>query len=194
MICKSWHLCIPPLLMLLDDIYPFIRARGLRVLIDILSKTPANVLQQTGLDEVFEDTVIPTLLFLPNTTPLEESLRVLKPAYLVLFKLGQVRFPTKSHQPNRMKFLDMIMRQGILQGFLHSRDNIAIVELLLTQLVTLIESMGIHAVKHLKVGILRPYRYLLTLIDHIVGLDSNFIKRPDGSFRSFTSRSPPKCR
>jgi hypothetical protein len=193
MIYKSWHLCIPPLLMLLDDTSPFVRARGLQILIDILSKTPAKVLRQTGLDEVFEDTVIPTLLFLPDTTPLEDSLRLLKPAYLVLFKLGQVRFPTKRDQPNRMKFLDRIMRQGILQGFLHSRDNIAIVELLLTQLVKLIEGMGIHAIKHLKVGILSPYRSLLTPIDHVVGLGSNFIQHPHGSFRSFTSRSPPKC-
>lgn len=189
MVQKCWHLCIPPLLVLLDDTSPFVRARGLQVLMDILSKTPAKVLQQTGLDEVFEDTVIPTLLFLPNTTPLEESLQVLKPAYLALFKLGQVRFPTKKDQPNRMKFLDRIMRQGILQGFLHSRDNIAIVKLLLTQLVTLIEGMGIHAVKHLKVGTICPYRSLLILIDRTVGLGSNFIKHLHRSFRSFTSRS-----
>lgn len=156
MIYKSWHLCIPPLLILLDDSSSFVRARGLQVLIDMLSKTPSKVLQQTGLDEVFEDTVIPTLLFLPNTTPLNESLQLLKPAYVALLKLGQVRFPSKSDQANKMKFLDRIMRQGIVQGYLHSRDNTAIVELLLTQLVPLVEGMGIHAVKHLKVGIYAP--------------------------------------
>ena len=194
MIHKSWHLCIPPLLILLDDTSPAVRVRGLQVLIDILSKTPAKVLQQTGLDEVFEDTVIPILLLLPNTTPIEESLRVLKPAYQALFKLGQVRFPTRRDQSNRMKFLDRIMRQGVLQGLLHSRHNIATIELLLTQLVTLIEGMGINAVKHLKVGILRPSMSLLILIDLILGSDSYFTEHPHGSFRYFTSRPYSKCR
>lgn len=50
-----------------------------------------------------------------------------------------------------MKILDRIMRQGVLQGFMHSGDNVRIAELLVKEITTLFDSMGIHAVKYLKV-------------------------------------------
>lgn len=151
MICNTWHLCIPPLLTLLDDTSTFIRARGLLVLHEMLDKIPTRVLQQTGLGEVFEDAVMPTLLFLPSLTPVEDSIMVLKPAYAALFQLGEVRFPTREERYDKMRFFDRIMRQGVLQAFLHSRENTKIAELLLHELITLVQRMGIHAVKHLKV-------------------------------------------
>src|ERR1700726_550864 len=61
---KNWHLCIPPLLTLLDDPSTVVRVRGLRILSDLLKRIPSKILQQTGLAEVFEDAVMPTLLFL----------------------------------------------------------------------------------------------------------------------------------
>ncbi len=129
-----------------------IRARGLLILKDLLGKVPAKVLLQTGLGEVFEDAVMPTLLFLPALTPVEESLQVLKPAYSALFTLGEVRFPGNEDQAAKMKFLDRIMRHGVLQGLSHARDHVKVVELLLDEMNTLINSMGLHAVKHLKVS------------------------------------------
>jgi hypothetical protein len=125
--------------------------RGLRILNDLLSKTPAKFLEWTGLGEVFEDAVMPTLLFLPSLTPVEDSLELLRAAYAVLLKLGDTLFPTDELRPSKLKLLDRIMRQGVLQGFLHSRDNVRVSQLLIEEADTLICRMGIHAVKHLKV-------------------------------------------
>src|SRR5271167_1497299 len=112
MIYKSWHLCIPPLLTLVDDPSTPIRVRGLAILLDLLSKTPPNVLNQTGLGEVFEDAVMPTLHFLPSLTPTGDSLKLLKPAYAVLLKLGEIQFPARGDQHKRLRLLDRVMREG----------------------------------------------------------------------------------
>jgi hypothetical protein len=149
---QNWHLCIPPLLTLLDDPSTVVRVRGLHILSDLLRRMPSKVLQQTGLGEVFEDAVMPTLLFLPELTPVEESVSLLTSAYSALSSLGEVRYPNKEERSNKMKFLDRIMRQGVLQGFIHSGDNVRIAELLVKEVATLFDSMGIHAVKYLKVS------------------------------------------
>jgi len=150
MIHTYWHLFIPPLLTLLDDPSTIVRVRGLHILREILDRIPPKVLQQAGLGEVFEDAVMPTLLFLPTLTPVEESLSLLTSAYLALLSLGDVRYRSKNEQSDKFKFLDRIMRQGVLQGFIHSGETIRIAELLVKETVTLFNSIGIHAVKYLK--------------------------------------------
>ena len=149
---KNWHLCIPPLLTLLDDPSTVIRVRGLLTLSDLLLRMPSKLLQQRGLGEVFEDAVMPTLLFLPEITPTEESLSLLTSAYSVLSSLGEVRYPTKEDRSKKKKFLDRIMRQGVIQGFMYSGDDARIAELLVKEVASLFESMGVHAVKYLKVS------------------------------------------
>ena len=150
MVQKNWHLCIPPVLTLLDDTFTIIRLRGLRVLGDLVVRIPSKILRQTGLGDVFEEVVIPTLLFLPELTPIEESISLLTSAYLALLSLGEARYSTKEEWINKMRFLDRVMRQGVLQGFIHSRDNVRIAELLVRQTINLFESMGIYSVKYLK--------------------------------------------
>jgi hypothetical protein len=113
---------------------------------------PSKLLQQTGLGEVFEDAVMPTLLFLPELTPVEESVSLLRSAYLALSSLGEAIYPHKEERSSKMKFLDRIMRQGVLRGFIHSGENMRIAELLLEEAMSLFNSMGIHAVKYLKVN------------------------------------------
>jgi hypothetical protein len=147
----NWHLFIPPLLTLVDDTSTYIRVRGLCILNDLLSKTPARFLEWTGLGEVFEDAVMPTLLLLPSLTPVADSLKLLRAAYEVLHKLGDTLYPTDEKRPSKLKLLDRIMRQGVLQGFFNSRDNVHVSQLLAEEADTLICRMGIHAVKHLKV-------------------------------------------
>lgn len=144
-------MCIPPILTLLDDSNTRVRARGLHIFTDLLDKISAETLRQTGLGEVFENAIFPTLLLLPSLTPVDESILVLGPAYEALFKLGKVRFPKKTDRAKMMSFLDKVLRHGLLQGLLHARGVVAIVELLLESLSLLLENMGTHAVKHLKV-------------------------------------------
>lgn len=155
MIYKSWHLFIPPILTLLDDVSTPVRIRGLEISKILLEKITAKVLKQTGLGEVFEDAIMPTLLFLPSLTPVDESVRLLKPAYEVLFTLANARFPVSEDWPQKMRFMDRILRQGILHGIEHCRDNVKIIDVLLKELRDLISRMGIHSVKHLKVMNLR---------------------------------------
>jgi len=50
-----------------------------------------------------------------------------------------------------MKYLDRIMRRGILLGFSQSGESVRIAEFLLSVMEDLISHMGIHAVTHLKV-------------------------------------------
>jgi hypothetical protein len=170
---ESWHLFVPPILTLLDDPSTSIRHRGLLTLTSFLPKLTARLLTQTGLDSVFEDAITPTLLYLPNLTPLEESLLLLPAAYAALFTLCNVRYPLPPSSPasdsnlnpnpkekekvkaaeierERLKFLDRTMRDGIIQGYTHASTHPAIVEILVQQLRTLVQKMGVHSVKHLK--------------------------------------------
>lgn len=159
-VAESWNLFIPPLLTLLDDPNTPVRSRGLSMLSLFLPKMSGKRLKQTGLGDVFEDAVMPTLMFLPSVTPVEESMELLEPAYNALFVLADVRWESEgvveiqrksADQQERRKFYDRIMRQGILTGYTHAHEHRRIVELLTKEIGYLVEKMGMHAVKHLKV-------------------------------------------
>lgn len=120
-----------------------------------------KLLKQTGLGEVFEEAVIPTLMFLPSITPADESMQLLGPAYDTLFVLADARWDfdrtpengrERESQQQVMKFYDRIMRKGILTGYLHAHEYLIIVELLTKEIGVLVTKMGVHAVKHLKVS------------------------------------------
>lgn len=157
---RSWNLFVPPLVTLLDDPSTPIRSRSLSILSAFLPKIGGKRLQQTGLAEVFEEAVMPTLMFLPSITPVNESIQLLPPAYNALFILADVRWGTGSNagiEPEsktsieKMKFYDQIMRKGILRGYGHAHEHVKIVILLTEEIGTIVEKMGLAAVKHLKV-------------------------------------------
>ena len=110
------------------------------------------MLAQTGLGEVFEDAVMPTLHFLPSITPIDESLALLEPAYQALYVLGEVRYTDdEDGKKEKMKFLDRVLRQGVLMAYLHASEHVKIVEVLVHVMGGLVRGMGMRAVKHLKV-------------------------------------------
>ncbi|RDL40006.1 uncharacterized protein BP5553_04346 [Venustampulla echinocandica] len=166
LISSSWHLFIPPLLTLLDDQSTHIRLSGIHILTHLLPYLTPKLLSQSGLDQVFEDALMPILLYLPNLTPPEESLQLLPAAYGALGVLCDVRYPPPpSHatpqtettdeqqaqlEKEKVKLLDRILRKGIFAGYAHSCEHIPIVEELIRQLRVLISRLGIHTVKHLK--------------------------------------------
>lgn len=173
---ENWSLFIPPLLTLLDDTSTPIRCRSLSLTHTFLSKLPPSLLVQSGLDSVFEDAIMPSLSWLPTLTPLEESLQILPLAYQALYTLCDVRYPAPLSPPdtsttaislipqstaaakgkeqntlkNHIKFLDKILRQGILSSYTHSSEHPQIVHVLVKELTTLIPKLGISSVKHLK--------------------------------------------
>jgi hypothetical protein len=157
---RSWNLFIPPLVTLLDDPSTPIRSRALSILSSFLPKIGGKRLKQTGLAEVFEEAVMPTLMFLPSITPVDESMQLLPPAYNALFVLADVRWgkasnaeiePESKVSAEKLKFYDHIMRKGILTGYGHAHEHVKIVVLLTEQIGFIVEKMGLAAVKHLKV-------------------------------------------
>ena len=174
---EHWGLYIPPLLTLLDDTSTYARSRGLSIMSTFLPRLPPKLLIKSGLDSVVEQAITPSLMWLPNLTPLGESLEILPEAYRALDVLCEVRYPppatsssvaipSKSKEilkvdekekeeevklkKERLKFLDRVMREGIFSAYTHSSENPDIVEILVEQMSILISKMGIHSVKHLK--------------------------------------------
>lgn len=111
---------------------------------------------------------MPTLLYLPNLTPLSESVELLPSTYDALIILCDARFPPttkgekekeekgnsnspETQKKERSKFLDRVMRKGVLAGYSYAMEHPDIVAILTTYLRTLTEKMGIESVKHLKV-------------------------------------------
>ncbi|CZT51581.1 uncharacterized protein RSE6_12741 [Rhynchosporium secalis] len=172
----SWPLLLPPLLTLLDTPGTSILTRGLSLIITLLPKLSPKVLAQSGLASVFSDAIIPTTLYLPSITPLEESLQILPLAYEALFVLYDVQYASlaitpplsstsitlkatresdlqsqlKKRDKARLAYLDTLIRRSIFSTYLHASQHPSIVSLLLKQLTTLIPKLGIHTVKHLK--------------------------------------------
>jgi len=142
---------VPILLALLDDPETTSRVEGLLALRSFLSKCRVDVLRDTGLDMVFEEAVLPTLLFLPGLTPEVESLQLLEAAYSSLLQLVSSRFPADAAQDGKHALLDKVLRQGVLAGYAHAADHVAIVEVLGRYAELIINEMGINASKHLEV-------------------------------------------
>ena len=133
---------------LLEESASQIRARGLAILDDFLKKFPQTTLQNTGLGSVFEQAVLPTLLYLPSLTPEDESIQLLEPAYKALISLAG-----KLKKDDKLKSLDKVLRDGIFAGYFHSSEHVRIVEVLVREAGKVVAVIGLPAVKHLKVRI-----------------------------------------
>ena len=147
----NWPLIIPPLLALIDDSSTNYKVRGCDLLAVFLQKCPSHLLERTGLGELFENAINPSLMFLPSLTEEAESLQMLKAAYPTLVSLALVRFPGEKHQAARIKALDRILRNGILKGYAYAGEHVKITELLVNRMESLVKELGVESVKHLKV-------------------------------------------
>ncbi|KAF7910574.1 hypothetical protein BELL_0121g00110 [Botrytis elliptica] len=174
---QAWPLLTTPILILLDSPSNPIRTHALRILPTLFSKMGDKLLQQTGLGDVFENTIHPVLLFLPSTTPVEETLKLLPEGYKALNALCNAIWPTskgdeepstsvttialkkpskhntapsKSPAQLRLAFLDRIIRHAILPAYLHCQEIPAVVEILVVQIGIIIPEMRISSVKYLK--------------------------------------------
>ncbi|KFY65185.1 hypothetical protein V496_02761 [Pseudogymnoascus sp. VKM F-4515 (FW-2607)] len=150
LITNNWHLFIPPLMTLLDDPTTSVRASGLTILSEFLKKTPTRMLVQTGLSDLLEEALMPTLSFLPTLTPVAESQLLLRKAYAALLELGDIRYVSEDSKPERNRFYDRLMREGILNGIHHSGDITIILELLLAEMSEIINRLHIYSIKHAK--------------------------------------------
>jgi len=173
-----------------------------------------TLLLQTGLADVFEDAITPTLMFLPSLTPVDESVQLLEPAYQALFTLGDILYrdtQLKSRatrdgaekdkneiekKEKEFKFWDRVIRKGILTGYAHANEYPAIVEVLVRNLGVVIEKMGIKAVKHLKVCFLCSF-LSFQLIFHFIADKTGYHTHPLNNFNRpvrVVTPHPPRSR
>jgi hypothetical protein len=168
----NWALLIPPILKILDDIDLQWKAVGAELLTLLLKSTPPSLLARTGVGKVFEDTLIPLFTYLPTLTPENESVVLLDKAFPALMALPDVLYPpsptpnTVSSLPSpstkptpdsslstpREKFLDKLLRDGILSPLFHAPPSAypKLATTLLSHLPPLLRAMGIDSVKHLQ--------------------------------------------
>ena len=121
-----------------------------------IASIPPQVLERTGLGEVFQEALTPCLLYLPELTPEAESLQLLSAVYPNLLFLIRTRFPEARDRGLMQKSLDHLFRYGILKGYAHAGDNVRIADFLVRRMIDVVNEMGIASCKHLKVYI-RPF-------------------------------------
>ena len=146
---------VPPILKLLDDESTLIKAKGSELLALLLDNTSPSLLARTGLGDVMQEALMPCLLHLPSLTPQAESLALLNATYPALIALSHVQYPSAgepSPSPARIRFLDQILRKGVLAGYAHCSENVEMSEFFVRQLSHLVADMGVYSVKHLKVS------------------------------------------
>jgi Tti2 family len=107
-----------------------------------------SMLAKTGLAEVFWTAVVPNLSSLPPITDIDESTEVLKYTYPALIKLAKLWYPALA---KRIPLFDNLVRDGVLYGMLFAGKSLRVAEVELQSLLLLVNEMGIHFVKHLKV-------------------------------------------
>lgn len=150
LIAAHWPLFTPPLLTLVEDDQTPIRKQGLDIMTIFLSKCPRQILDSTGVRNVIEDAIFPTLMFLPTLTPEAESIDLLHAAYGALFLL--VKGEPDSVIPSaRRSSLDKLLRDGIVAAFHHASQHARITELLMKYTTEIVQELGLSATKHLKV-------------------------------------------
>lgn len=157
---EVWPMVVPPLLTLVDDVETRHKQLGAELIKQLLEVTPPPLLSKTGLGEVFEEALMPCLTYLPTITPEAESITLLDAVYPALLALAEIRFPkahpgSSKHTPEevarrRIRFLDTIVRKGIIYGYTHCSNYPGVVSSLFGHLVALLNELGIESVKHLK--------------------------------------------
>ncbi|KAI0523710.1 hypothetical protein F5B22DRAFT_410913 [Xylaria bambusicola] len=177
---EHWPLFTPVLLTLLDEPQPTsLRLRALSIFRDFWQSCPDGLLVRTGLAEVFEQAIFPTVLNLPSLTPEAESCDLLAAAYPALFDLAGLGdldkagvenesadaglpntadqkqsdrrdLQSKGFSESQRKLLDKIFREGIMVGYHHAKEHIRLVDFLCQTLCRLVSGMGILSIKYLK--------------------------------------------
>ncbi|KAF2148911.1 poly A polymerase C-terminal region-like protein [Myriangium duriaei CBS 260.36] len=154
---RNWHLLIPPLLSIVDDQEVVFKARGCELITLLLQKTPSNLLAKTGLFDVFDEALLPCFGFLPTLTAEHESANLLKHAFPALLALHTVRHPPNTTTPldakpneHSIRFLDALLRKGVFATYAHCSENVQISIVIIQNLCSINDALGLESVKHLK--------------------------------------------
>jgi hypothetical protein len=102
------------------------------------------------MDQLFEHSILPTLLSLPTVTPEMDSITLLKLGYTAALQLAMMS--DDPHNANRRRLLDAIVRDGILAGYYHASDYLSIIDVLMDNIVKVVSCLGVFSVKHMPVS------------------------------------------
>ncbi|KAF1846796.1 tRNA nucleotidyltransferas-like protein [Cucurbitaria berberidis CBS 394.84] len=176
----KWHFLVPPILKIIDDIDVEWKAKGchlLGLLLEslrqapsedtssqkpILTRGPSNFVQRTGYHNVFAETLLPLFTYIPSLTPEQDSVRLFHEVFPALTSLSLL-LPTNTNQTDRReayasdsdirnRFLDKVLREGILSPLAHFPTPWTYPKLAttsLSHLTDILGHMGIESVKHL---------------------------------------------
>ncbi|KAH6614117.1 tRNA nucleotidyltransferase [Boeremia exigua] len=154
---QNWHLIVPPILKMLDDTEVESKARGCKYLAQVLlalqsgpsRDTAAKFLARTGYHEVFASTLWPLLTYFPSLTPESESITIFQSIYEPLRALATLT----TSEDKRAKFVDKLMREGILAPLTHFPTPSTYPHLaceMIRQIEKVAALAGIETVKHLR--------------------------------------------
>jgi tRNA nucleotidyltransferase (CCA-adding enzyme) len=164
-----WHMLVPPILKMIDDVEVKWKAKGchlLNVLLQSLhyhsgvhtlattigKERPSNFLQRTGYHNVFTDTLLPLFAYVPSLTPEADAVPLFDGTFLAMTSLAGLLPTENSKGESRARFLDKILREGFFQPLAHFPTPSTYPELatvILTHLQVLLGLLGIESVKHL---------------------------------------------
>lgn len=150
MLREHWPLFTPVLLTISEDDDVGVRILGLTITMDFLEKCPGTILNSTGIGKVFEDVILPSVLYLPSLTPEEESVKIIRPAYEALVILARKEPDVSS--PVRRALLDKVLRDGLLAAYGHASNYLLVVEVLMSTTTTVLDTLEIYSIKHLPVS------------------------------------------
>lgn len=165
----KWHLLVPPILKMIDDMDAAWKAKGchtLEVLLESLRQpsakdesqkttnrqTSSDFLQRTGYHNVFAEALLPLFTYIPSLTPEAEAVPLFKELLPALTSLALLLLVENSKGVTRIKFLDKVVREGILAPLTHFPTPSTYPELatvIVSHLQVLLGHLGIESVKHL---------------------------------------------
>ncbi|KAI4961344.1 hypothetical protein J4E86_000372 [Alternaria arbusti] len=167
----KWHLLMPPILKMMDDIDMKWKARGCHMLglllenlhqkigIDagknssIAVQSSTSFLQRTGYHNIFTEALFPMFTYIPSITPENKSVTLFREVFPTIISLAQLLPTDPSKGPSRERFLDKILREGVLSPLAHFPTPSSYPELatlIMSHVPVLLGHMGIDCVKHLR--------------------------------------------
>ncbi|KAG9193111.1 hypothetical protein G6011_03146 [Alternaria panax] len=165
----KWHLLMPPILKMIDDVGVEWKARGCHMLDLVLGNLyqtvvvddakkliarqgSANFLQRTGYHNIFADALLPMFTYIPSITPEAESVTLFNEVFPAVTSLAQL-LPAETNKGDSWeRFLDKILREGVLSPLAHfptPSSYAQLATLIMSHVPVLLGLMGIGTVKHL---------------------------------------------
>ncbi|RIA78828.1 hypothetical protein C1645_795288 [Glomus cerebriforme] len=140
---KIIGLIIPPTLSLIDDYNVKFKTRGVSILNHLLKELKLDIIQRTGLGEVFHEALSKCLSYQSE----ESHVSLLHQSFSAIISL--ISLTEKPNSETRYIKYEQILSNNVVKGFIFSGDKIVIRIILLQQIPKLSQELGIVMVKYL---------------------------------------------